>query len=458
MNISVRPISRHQYSLTLRIALLMLILLSSRLEAGNSFYENTHSKNVRILYEGSLRYFSDTILTALTFLESDFDNCTFINTTFDNCSLRYRGYISYVSADTLRFVNCDIPEVSFSFGKLKNLQFIDCEIGMLEFKDISQLENVNFRNCKITELRILKSSVEKLTLLLSECNRFILEDCESKSVSFSLTKSGQILLRRGNASEFNIRDIVDKGTTVSFEYIEINKPNISPDFAGTINFKKAIFPDDFVLMQDYQSDNGEFGTKVSRESYSDAIAIYSVIRNQFREIGIGRVERRMEYLLKAAERKSLSSFSNRFFTLIWDEQCRGYYGTSPMIVLRSAFWIWLMFAFTYFSLGKLRIAWGASIEVSALGERINNINPQLFIHRANLSNWQYALACLSFSFDQLLIVGVRQGFRVSHFTEQLMKVPRRYIGVGFGRIISGIESIIGLIILFNFVQAFIRSL
>jgi uncharacterized protein YjbI with pentapeptide repeats len=422
------------------------------------FAHDTSIVSRRTPYQGTQKVFKDTLLSNFLFLESEFDNSEFRRTTFSNCEFQYRQYISYVFADTLRFENCDIPEVSFSFGQFKGVVFVGCKINSIEFKDIALLTDIEFRDCKIGAIRFLRSNITNVSFHLSQCSRFTIEDCRSDNIKYSSTVSTQITLRRGFAKNLDVSDLKDAHSLVTLEYVELSTPKFSPEMAPSINLRKVLISSNFKLMQDYQADCGLFGKNISREYYTDAAAIYAIIKSQFKEIGSGRIERRMDYLMKSAERKALASPILRIFTFLWDEQLRGYYGTSPMVVVRAAFWLWLIFSFGYFILGKLRIAWGVSIEVSPLGETIEKAIPQVIVYRLGFGPWQYLMACLSFSIDQILVIGVRQGFRISHFTEHLANIPRRFFSIGFGRIVAGIENVVGVILLFNFVQAFLRSL
>jgi len=266
------------------------------------------------------------------------------------------------------------------------------------------------------------------------------------------------VINGGEVTKLDVRDLIQEGSEIALEHVLLVYPGFSPELAAQTNFRKARIPDDFIVLQELEAETFLAGTTKARESYADAIAVYSVLLGQFRDIGLRRVERRIEYLLRTAERKSQESTWRRLVGNIWDEQLRGRYGTSPLVVLRSTFWVWMLFSIAFLIMGGLRIAWGASILVTTLGNPVTNEHPRVIVRRAGFGFFQFLVACMTFSLDNLLFLGSRTSLGLATFSEELMKVPKRYVGIGIGRLVAGGEKLLGLVLLFNFFQAFLRAL
>ena len=67
------------------------------------------------------------------------------------------------------------------------------------------------------------------------------------------------------------------------------------------------------------------------------------------------------------------------------------------------------------------------------------------------------MSCFAFSLDQLLVIGTR-AFAVGGLSESFKLVPRRYAGIGLGRLIAAVEGMMGLVLFVTFVHAFLRTL
>lgn len=140
-----------------------------------------------------------------------------------------------------------------------------------------------------------------------------------------------------------------------------------------------------------------------------------------------------------------------------NDQMRGHYGLSPFVVIRSTLVILILFAVVYFIIGKMKIAWGMVMPISVLGEPIEDTDPKFITTTMDTSSGSYVLDCLTFSLDQILVVGT-QMFRIPYVIERFRVVPRRYVSIGIGKLVASVENLVGLILLYFFILAFIRIL
>ncbi len=163
-----------------------------------------------------------------------------------------------------------------------------------------------------------------------------------------------------------------------------------------------------------------------------------------------------DYRAKICERKSFDSKIKKAWYWFYNEKLRGDYGTSLIQIMWTFLTIGFVFSVIYFLLGVLKFAFCYSVKVNNSGEDIEEERPEIkSLGKKGINFIPFYFECLLFSFSQMLLGGITKDFARDIF-RFLVHPPKRYVAIGVGKFLGIIQYILGILILFFFISAFIR--
>ena len=344
--------------------------------------------------------------------------------------------------------NSTINVAYFENSTIENLEFYDCHIYTLLIK-----------NCITSSIKISYSNVQDIKIIGGSANNLEFVGDTSNLVEFGHIQCNQISFKAGRASKVKLINInFTPSSQVRFIETEIHYPRISNSDASKIDFTRANFDfETFQLLNDYLCDIGQFSTTKSKSVYLEARDMYYLLNKQFQNAGINTAQRKFEFLMNEAYYKSKDKNFSTWLAIIWNKYFRGYYGLSPSIVIYTALAIWLIFGIVYIFIGQFtNVAWSLYLPLDINGKVISDVQPRFI----NQSTWKlsfsYIRYCFLFSIQQLLMPSFSNSGLT--FVKGIGFSQKLLIPIGIGRFLSFVQYILGLLLLFNFIQAFIRTL
>lgn len=448
---------------------LIFIILNSGICFSSPFYDvqlNADSaaltgKYFRLTYEAKL---DEKLIKKIDLAE--FDSCSFIDMNFDNgqisnsylknCKITNRELINNLTISNTLFQNSRLDEFSLNNGNINSVEFKDCIIKEIDFKKC-RIKDLVFKDCTIDRINIQNSDGIKINFMGGIINEINIWGSDLGSLELSKLKFNTILFQAGTAQDLCLYDLNSSNGKIMIIGTLLNYPKLSLNIFKYLDLTRAnILIDDFIIAQEKIGDLLESNSK-KYDYYKEARVIYSLLGQQFHNANMKKHERIMEYRMRVVERKTNESAAEQFIEYVLEDQIRGHYGLDPSVVIFSAFIIWMFFAVIYFFLGVLHFGWGMELTINTLGEKYSNTEAVFIVPSLDGSVIAYVITCLAFSFDQLISLGLK-AFEISSYSSHLRKIPKIYIAVGFGKVVSLVQNILGLVLLFFFIQAFIRTL
>lgn len=400
---------------------------------------------------------TNTDYNSCSFVDVNFESTRIQNSTLQKCDIRNREYVHNLKLSDLLIVESEIQELSIANGVLNEVTFVDCDVKNLEISK-STLTKVTFRNCRIENLKIFRSNGEDFEIIGGYVGELLIENSQLTILDISRINFGSVFIKGGEIRRLKLKELIGSNSKlIMSECLISNQPYFSADIFPFLDLSRVLFPKEgFMIDQEVEGDKRKL-RKHKNALYREARGIYTLLSQHFAEAKIDQYKAIVDYRTRLVERKMLESSLAQAIDFVWSDQLRGHYGSDPIIVLRSAIWIWLIFSFLYFFLGIIHLCWGMELVVNSLGERFSSTEPKFILFKERKSIFSYYITCLTFSFDQLISLGFR-AFEISAFGRSFRQIPKIYLPIGIGKNVAVLQNIIGLVLLFNFIQAFLRTL
>ena len=399
-------------------------------------------------------------------------DCRFEDTVF-----QFSSYVHIKLIDQCRIRDCTVQELSLTGGQIVDLQIDNCYIVDLELSNMT-VRDMEFRNCTIEHLRLVNCRVENLLLLGCGIGELQLIECDTDGIDLHgsyhapdlVRRNGDnkyggrtqgtvgVEVRRGRLDNLDVRKMQIEGASVLLYEVQMEAPVFSAELVTDLDIRRLLWPPEgLIIGQEIEAEEGVLSQKLSKELLREARGVYTVLQRRYADAGMGREERFMAYRLGVVNSKLSNSKAKVVIDYLWNDLCRGRYGTNPWVVVRTACLVCMIFACVFFFLGWMHIAWGLVVPESVTGQAGEG-GVAYFIRGILREHvFQYYWICLTFSLNQLLF-GATRMFDIMNPTKMFTLSPSRYKSIGIGQLISGLESLIGLVLLFNFIRAFVRTL
>lgn len=438
--------------------LVFLALLTSMVVHGNVILDNAISNEIYLTRNMDSLIISNQSFINCRFVDCGLDDISLKDVSFNHCEFENSEYIRRVRINSVRLDNCELKDLSLYDSEVKNLYCENSTLTKFEFINCN-VNRLIIKNCKTTSIKLQNSRLNEVIMIGGSFNDIEFIEVNGRNIEIGQTKCNRILFKSGSVSRIKLINI-ELAPTTQIKFVEtiINFPRFSNNILPQIDLTRAnIDFNTFQLLNDFDSDNGLFSLGQARSNYLEARDSYYLILKQFQNAGIKEGQRKLEYLINESYVKSLHNSISKFIYVIWNKHLRGYYGLEPLMVVATALKVWILFALIFFILGHFtNIGWALLIPLNIHGEAMNNIHPRFLNPKSWKVSSSYFYYCVLFSLQQLIIPGFSKSgltfFRGIFFTSSL------FIPIGIGKLISFIEYLFGLIIIFNFIQAFVRTL
>ena len=396
---------------------------------------------------------------------------------FERVTFRFSSLLPVKIIDNCQFHECTVEELSLTGGRIQGTELDNCVIDELDLNNVT-LTDVAFRNCKIERLRMSRCRVENALFLGCRIGAMVLNDCDVDGIDLhacihdpGLGRLHHVSKQRGVQHDFSglrahrgvLRNLDMKAfridpANVSLYEVQLSAPVFSAQLVKDLDIRRLLWTSrGLVIGQEIEAQDDELSHARAVELLREARSIYALLQRRYAEAGFGREERFMTYRLGVVNRGLLESRIRARLDYLWNELCRGRYGTDPMVVVGTAIGVCVFFAMLYFVLGWMHVAWGLIIPESMTGQ-VGDGGVAHFICGAGAGHVvRYSSTCFAFSMNRLLFGGTR-AFDLINPSDLFTLAPSRYKSIGIGRLISGLEGLAGLILLTNFIRAFVRTL
>ena len=433
-------------------------------------FEQVTQDKMLVGYDLSVNNFSDSVFKDIIFKNVLFKNTTIDKTIFENCEFHncvfdYSSlFVNGVRFSKCKFKNDSIYELSLNDADFAGLSFENCYIENLDFQR-AYIEHIIFDNCKIGFLKLTESTIDDFLIAHSKIDIIKVVNSNSLHLKFGKDVGIDSLCLTGGIH----KEIIFQGTNeygaIYLSNSELINPGISPKIITNTDFTKCIFhPDERSMLQiEFEADKMNTASSQNtkrvkvKQKYLDARLCYITLANQFNEAKYTRISNYFNYRANAVDRKKKYSGISHGAQYLYNEMLRGKYGTDPITVLISALWLIIVFAIIYFILGLLNIGWGIKTYTSLLGDNLEDRTPQVLVWKRGDNLFYYFMECFFFSTSQLLLGGISKDFHIYNFSVNILSPPRKYAALSWVRWIAGIENILGLIMLFFFINAFVNG-
>jgi len=413
------------------------------------------------------QYLSEN-LNKTEFINSSFINCNFIESNLDSskwidvdfrlCTIKNSEYVRNIFLKNFHFDNGYLIDFSIYKSRINRVYFENSSIGNLEFHNC-QINTLIIKNCTTSSIKIRYSNVQNIKIIGGSIDNIEFINDSSDLVEIGHIQCNQVSFKAGSISKVKLINIkFNSSSQIKFIETKIHFPRICNSDMAKIDFTRANFNfETFQLLNDYKCDVKKFSSSKSKSIYLEARDMYYLLNRQFQNAGITETQIQFEILMNEAYYKSKNHNISTWFSILWNKYFRGHYGLSPKIVIYTALVIWLIFGMFYIFLGQFtNVAWSLYMPLDIHGKVITSVQPRFVIQSTWNISFSYIKYCLLFSIQQLLMPSFSNSsltfFKGIGFSQKLL------IPIGIGKVLSFIQYIIGLLLLFNFIQAFIRTL
>jgi hypothetical protein len=321
------------------------------------------------------------------------------------------------------------------------------------------IEKLVVKNCTTASLKLKNSKISQLIIIGGSFDEIGFIEDIGDNIEIGQIKCKDLIFKSGNISKIKLINLeLSELSQIKFIETKVSLPEFSNSNLPKIDLTRAnIDFKSFQVLSDHESDIGIYSENQASRNYIEARDSYYLLNKQFQNAGLKESQRSMEYLMNEAYIKSLRPSISKNLYVIWNKHLRGNYGLDPFIVLLTAFKIWILFGVIYVFLGQFtNIGWALFLPLNIHGKPLNNTNPRFLNQNSTKLSVLYITYCFIFSLQQLLIPGFSSiglsFFKGIGFSQKLL------IPIGIGKLISFVQYILGLLLIFNFIQAFIRTL
>lgn len=401
------------------------------------------------------RALRESVVRDSNLVDARLDGTSLFDVRFVSCSLRTREWVHDARWERVQIDQSWVEALAFNGGEVKQLTISESQVGELDLRSVRSV-SLRLENSTVGLLRISGGNATEIVIIGGRVDRIVIQGVGVGRLMFAGVSVGQVHVMGGGVDVLQINEI-GKVSEFALRHVNIRVLDLSLQAVDQIDIAYAHLADrEFRLQQERMADEEAYGSRRASELYREAQGIYAALAEQFRFVGLAEAQRQMEFRMHEVERKAATPLRSAF-SWVLHLQMRGHYGASPLIVLRSMTVVLVLFALLYFFLGLIRVAWGGVVPTTLLGDSLDEARVRILV-RPKRGQWSsYSWAALGFSADRLFFVGTRPLYADQLF-ESMRIIPKRYVGVGFGRLIAGVESVVGLVLIVFFVQAFVRTI
>lgn len=390
-------------------------------------------------------------------LNGDIDGRIISTKSIERCRLEQKQYVKKVKLEKIRFDLCYFVDFSMHEADLNDVQINNSYIKRLEFTD-SEIKNLAIRNSDIVEIIIKRSQVDDLKIIGGSVGKINIIDSNVESPEFAYFVFDDICIDGGLYSKAFVGDLRhNPHSKFQIKKARIEYPLFDDSIIKILDLTRSnIDIKNFKLLNEYHADNEEYGKTQCLYIYEEVRDIYYILSQLFYVDGLYEMQRHFEYRMYDAKYKSETSAIKKAQILLWDVFLRGDYGYSPFNVLIASSVVWFIFTSIYFFMGRLKVGWALFVPLNILGNALADENPKFINANFKKNNVEYLLDCGTFSLHQLIYVGFK---KYGMTTVNIFGfIPKHIVTIGIGVIIAMMEKAIGLLLIFNFIQAFLRTL
>lgn len=429
----------------------------------------THRENNVNTYEYKIDEISHQNITQPSFYTDTIKNKSFKNCNFSND-------FGNNLLENSSFTNCnfeDVDEIRFDVKNISNVIFDKCKFNILRINNCSTLNLILIKNCKINEIIIDQSTFEniQITSETDTIKKITIQECfNSNNLTFS-----------GNIKEINLEGGVirycdiSKITNLDFKfnvyatYLKnpnfVNKRDKNYTILKSLNIDNAIFlPNTNSILKEeleWKKNNTNISANTKRseikQGFVTSKSVYNFLSKTFEINKQYKLADFFYYRSKVCETEISNTGLTKNILILFHEYFRGDYGTNFFKVLITFIIITFFFGFLYFAFGFFKFTFGYFINTKLFGVNLDNQKPILLTYRRNRAGLLVFIKhCFIFSVNNMVLGGFSDGFHLYNFTTLYLFPPRKYGSIGIGKFLSIIQSILGLLLVFFFLTAFLR--
>jgi uncharacterized protein YjbI with pentapeptide repeats len=402
------------------------------------------------------------IKTGKRYIDQEFSCNTYRGYVYDNCYFENQTYQDSISFVGSRFINCHFKNISYQSSEIKSVKIDNSKIDYLEFSQCN-ISDLSINSSDIKQIIFKRCNISNFSLIGGNAADIIFIDCVSKDVDFAFIDFKKILFIDGELDRLKISNIYQQNKgDLKIIRTALNYPYIDASLVSSVDILRAeIDLSRFRLMNEVLADSRKYGDSKTSSMYKELRDIYYVLSKTFLDSGQKQKGFFFQFRMNECDRKANHSYIKRLGILFWDVFFRGNYGLSPYMVILTSIIVWFIFSILYYLIGKLKIVWALYMLLDLQGKIIETDIVHIFGQdtsddKSTKFMNQYLFECMNFSFHQLMQVGFNKygTSYIGHFGY----TPKYIVPIGSGKAIVFIQRILGIVLIFNFIQAFIRIL
>lgn len=395
---------------------------------------------------------------------------------YNKCKFNFSSnqfQIENKSLDTIKIIKSEFNDIDFLKCKINNLELVDCKFKEIEILN-SMLESISFERVYVDKLIINTSSFKDIKIsspIEDTIQKITIINCNNSTGLHLYGYIKEIEIEGGQISNLDITKIKNSDCKISIVSTLLIHPNllssesIQPKTFLNTSLENAQFNPEKSSMLWEEINVNSLNTDESYQTRRINISKkYIYLRTAYNHLSKIFSDQKkydladyFDYRAKVCDRKINSNRFYGFLTWLFHEKMRGNYGTDSFIVLVSIFFIFIFFTFIYFTMGYFNFAFGYFAYTKLSGELLELEKPKIITMRRNFSQFiTYLKHCFLYSLNQMILGGISKDFHLYQFSISYLFPPRRYGPVGFGRFVSLMQNIIGLLMLFFLITAFLR--
>lgn len=381
---------------------------------------------------------------------------TMDDVTCTRCTVNTSAVIHQAVLRGTVFVDSQIERLSLTDSDLRDVEIRNSRVGHLTISR-SRIAGLNLINTSVDTLVIDNSEIGTLTMWGLELTYALVSGGEGRRlVAWDLRGPGQLEVEGGSWDVVDIDRAAPANTTIALVGTVVDELRVSPKGIDFLDVRRiGNRPGTLILQQENEAMTFPPGAPRRARLLLEAQLVYGQFSQQFGEAGLARHQREMEYRMRLMELRSVDDDLERALLTFWQQHVRGSFGLSPLHILWDALLAITAFAVFFLLLGLGGFAWGATVPADLFGVPRGTAKPRFVRPGVSTGPVSYVVHCFAFSADRLLFAGTRL-FQVEELFDNLRLRPARYVAVGVGRAVGGLESLVGLLLLVNFVQAVLR--
>ena len=355
------------------------------------------------------------------------------------------------------FNKCQIRNLSVS-KNLSNVIFKNCSFENIQVRN-SNFNSVRFDNCRISDLTISSTVLKHFQINNSALpTKILITNCKD---CYDVKLKGvydEIETRGGKISFLDVA-MIDTFATLKIDGTQLSFPSFQNHVSTNVEIVKnlTIYAQSFsnlnnfglkeqLLFEEIDTDNSyETARNEIKERFLSVEATYNKLSSKFNESNDKKYANYFKFKEHQFHSKLNQSELSQKFSVIWHEFIRGNYGTSVIPIAIAFITVWFAFGFLYFMLAFLNIA------VISYKYSVNGQDKTYIVSiGAKFSNILNAISnCYYFSITEMFSGGITSNIKLGNFSNNYQSPPRTYIAIGVGRIISFIQNVLGIILIFR---------